>query len=140
MANKVEYYANTIGPVSVYVQIENQIQFAIASGKLKPGDCLPSVREMSAMLDVNPNTVTKAYRDLELLQFVNARRGVGVIVTEKAPKIAHEQTLKMVREHLAGAVAECVASGLTAQEVRADVSKAIESGARPYQLAKNNKK
>ena len=133
MASKMEYYANTMGPISVYIQIENQIQFAIASGKLKPGDRLPSVREMSAILDVNPNTVAKAYRDLELLRFVIPRRGVGVIVTDAAPQIAKAQTLQMVLEHLSSAVSECIASGLTPQEVRSNVSKAIESGMRPYQ-------
>ena len=53
--------------VAVYVQIENQVQFAIASGKLKAGDQLPSVRELSERLEVNPNTVAKAYRDLEVM-------------------------------------------------------------------------
>lgn len=140
MSDKFEYYVDTTGPIAVYVQIENQIQFAIASGKLKPGDSLPSVREMSTTLDVNPNTVTKAYRDLELLQFVRTRRGVGVTVAEKAEKIAREQTQKMVRDHLADAVAECIAAGLTPQAVRGEVSKAIESGVRPYQSGKNGKK
>ena len=46
--------------VAVYVQIENHVQFAISSGKLKPGDQLPSVRELSERLEVNPNTVAKA--------------------------------------------------------------------------------
>ena len=53
--------------VAVYVQIENHIQFAIASGKLKHSDQLPSVRELSERLEVNPNTVAKAYRDLSRL-------------------------------------------------------------------------
>ena len=48
--------------VAVYVQIENHVQFAIAAGELKPGDRLPSVRELSERLEVNPNTVAKASR------------------------------------------------------------------------------
>ena len=60
MLSNVDIYSS----VAVYVQIENQVQFAIASGKLKPGDRLPSVRELSERIDVNPNTVAKAYRDL----------------------------------------------------------------------------
>lgn len=119
-------------PIAVYVQIENQIQFAIASGRLKPGDTLPSVREMSSILDVNPNTVTKAYRDLELLQLVHTRRGVGVTVSEKAPKISRDSTRTMVRNHLRDAVAECVASGIDPAEVRELVEETITSGMTPY--------
>src|SRR5689334_5145904 len=64
--------------VAVYIQIENHIQFAIASGKLKAGDQLPSVRELSERLNVNPNTVAKAYRDLEVMGLLYTRRGMGV--------------------------------------------------------------
>lgn len=131
--SNLNFSVNLESPIAVYVQIENQIQFAIASGRLKPGDTLPSVREMSSILDVNPNTVTKAYRDLELLQLVHTRRGVGVTVSEKAPKLSKESTGKMVRNHLRDAVAECVATGLTANEIKAIVNETVESGVTPYE-------
>jgi GntR family transcriptional regulator len=130
---ELDFSVNLDSPIAVYVQIENQIQFAIASGRLKPGDTLPSVREMSSILNVNPNTVTKAYRDLELLQLVHTRRGVGVTVSEKAPKLTRDNTRTMVRSHLKDAVAECVASGLTPNEVKAIVNETIESNAKPYE-------
>lgn len=136
MSEKREFCVNIDSPIAVYVQIENQVQFAIASGRLKPGDTLPSVREMSQMLDINPNTVTKAYRDLELLQLVHTRRGVGVSVSEKAPKICRETTVAMVKEHLTDAVAECVSCGVPAGDIRKVVSMTIESGVAPYQTAK----
>ena len=131
--NDTPFSVNLDSPIAVYVQIENQIQFAIASGRLKPGDTLPSVREMSSILDVNPNTVTKAYRDLELLQLVHTRRGVGVTVSEKAPKISRDSTRTMVRNHLRDAVAECIASGFEASEVKEFVNETIDSGANPYE-------
>ena len=56
MENKSKFSVDQGGPIAVYVQIENQIQFAIASGSLKGGDSLPSVRQLSLQLDVNPNT------------------------------------------------------------------------------------
>ena len=68
--------------VAVYVQIENHVQFAISSGKLKPGDQLPSVRELSERLEVNPNTVAKAYRDLEVMGLLYTRRGMCVFVNK----------------------------------------------------------
>lgn len=137
--NGLNFSVNLDSPIAVYVQIENQVQFAIASGRLKPGDTLPSVREMSSILNVNPNTVTKAYRDLELLQLVHTRRGVGVTVSEKAPKLSKETTRQMVRNHLRDAVAECIAAGLTQSEVKTIVNETIESGMSPYESAKKKR-
>lgn len=130
--NGLNFCVNLESPIAVYVQIENQVQFAIASGKLKPGDTLPSVREMSSILNVNPNTVTKAYRDLELLQLVHTRRGVGVTVSEKAPKLSRDSTRTMVKNHLKDAVAECIAAGLAQAEIKSIVNETIESGMSPY--------
>ena len=76
--------ANIYSSVAVYQQIENEIQFAIVSGKLKPGDKLPSVREVSEIITVNPNTVAKAYRDLEVMGIVYTRRGMGVYISRDA--------------------------------------------------------
>lgn len=131
---KIEYgfSVNLESPIAVYVQIENQIQFAIASGRLEPGDSLPSVRDMSEMLNINPNTVTKAYRDLELMQLVRTRRGVGVTVAENAPEHCREKARDMARAHVADAVAECVASGISGREIRQIVKSSIESGTLPY--------
>ncbi len=68
--------------VAVYAQIENQVRYAIASGEMKPGDQLPSVRELSERLDINPNTVAKSYRDLEVMGLVTTRRGMGVYIAQ----------------------------------------------------------
>lgn len=119
-------------PIAVYVQIENQVQFAIASGKFAAGDHLPCVREMSEMLSVNPNTVTKAYRDLELMGLVYTRRGVGVMVTGEAPALCRDKGRQLVKEHLREAVAECLACGLNGADVRAVVSETMESHPSPY--------
>jgi len=132
MTEKAAYSINTDSPIAVYVQIENQIQFAIAAGRIRPGDTLPSVREMSSMLGVNPNTVTKAYRDLELLQLVHTRRGVGVTVADKAPRLCRESVQNMVRDHLVDVVAECAASGISLSEVRKITMKTYNGGVRPY--------
>ncbi|HOD50588.1 MAG TPA: GntR family transcriptional regulator [Candidatus Hydrogenedentes bacterium] len=138
-SNDVTYSVNLDSPIAVYVQIENQIQFAIASGRIKPGFTLPSVREMSQLLDVNPNTVTKAYRDLELLELVHTRRGVGVTIAEKAPKICRDRTRPMVKHHLVDAVSECIACGLSESDVRNIVESTISSGTKPYEAPKKKK-
>lgn len=133
MAKKdLKFCINLESPIAVYVQIENLVQFAIASGKLLPGDTLPSVRDMSSMLEINPNTVTKAYRDLELMQLVHTRRGVGVTISDKAPGLCTDKVRQMAQDHLRDAVAECVASGISATDVRKYVKTAIDSQATPY--------
>ncbi len=69
---------NIHSSIAVYVQIENQVRFAIASGKLKPVDQLPSVRELSERLEINPNTVAKSYGEPEVMGLLYTLRGMGV--------------------------------------------------------------
>lgn len=126
------FHIDTDSPISVYMQIENQIRFAITTGKIAVSEDLPSVREMSSMLNVNSNTVTKAYRDLELMGLVAAQRGVGVRVTKQAAKLCSEPTRNMARTHLRDAVAECRMSGFSSQTLRKLVSETFDSGYMPY--------
>lgn len=130
--HSLEFRVDQDGPIAAYVQVENQIQFAIASGSVKKGDALPSVRELSSKLKLNPNTITKAYRDLELLGLVNTRRGIGVNVSDDALKLCKKRVHDMVKQHLRDAVGECTAAGVTAAQVRRLTSDAISSGYRPY--------
>ena len=132
LQDNLMFRVNLQSPIAVYVQIENQVQFAVASGRLSPGDNLPSVRELSSALEVNPNTVTKAYRDLELLGLVKTRRGVGVTITRDAPERCAETIRRTALEHLRDAVGECLASGIPAHDIEASVSEAIAEGVRPY--------
>ncbi len=70
------------GHVPIYLQIVQGVRSAIASGALKPGDGLPSLRALGVQLIVNPNTVQKAYDELEREGLIASRRGVGVFVSE----------------------------------------------------------
>ncbi len=135
-ANSIEFNIDQSGPIAAYVQIENQIQFAIASGSIKKGDALPSVRELSSKLDLNPNTITKAYRDLEIMGLVVTRRGIGVNVSNDALNLCKKKVQDMVKRHLRDAVGECRAAGITAVQVRKLTSDAISSGYRPYGSSK----
>lgn len=132
MPKKLQFKVDIDNPIAVYSQIENQVQFAIASGTIKDGEDLPSVREMSAMLNVNPNTVTKAYHDLDLMALVTTRRGVGVIVAEGARKTCRKSVLRKVTVHLKDAVGECLAAGITPSAIRKVVSKTMAEGYAPY--------
>lgn len=119
-------------PIAVYSQIENLIKFAIANKQVEEGEALPSIREMAITLGVNPNTVTKAYRDLEILGILNTRRGIGVTVRDKAFTLCRDSTREMAASHLRDAVGECIASGIPAQDVRKLTDKTTKSGYRPY--------
>ena len=71
----------------IYIQIMNLIKSKIVSGELKRGDKLPSVREFSKELIVNPNTIQRAYQELEREEFVYTQRGMGTFVTENIDTI-----------------------------------------------------
>ena len=84
--------------VAVYVQIEETIITAIASGRLREGDRLPPIGPLSIGLDINPNTVAKSYRDVEVMGMVYSRRGVGVYVHKKARGIAQKYCREQVQK------------------------------------------
>jgi GntR family transcriptional regulator len=70
-------------PLPLYAQIERGIRALVASGQLKPGEKLPTVRQLAVDLKVNANTIAKVYVELERAGIVETRRGVGTFVSEK---------------------------------------------------------
>ncbi|MET3504201.1 GntR family transcriptional regulator [Halalkalibacter oceani] len=78
----------------IYTQLADRIKRQILRGELAPGDKLPSVREMGIQANVNPNTVSRTYRELEGMSIVETRRGQGTFVTED------ENVLTEMREEL----------------------------------------
>lgn len=72
-------------PTPLYAQIAARLKLAVAAGELRPGEALPSVRQLAARLRVNPATVVQAYRDLEGEGFVEMRQGAGTFVRDVAP-------------------------------------------------------
>lgn len=118
--------------VAVYVQIENHIQFAIASGKLKPGDQLPSVRELSERLKVNPNTVAKAYRDLEVMGLLYTRRGMGVFINKGIEGRCREECRRRIIMRLHEVTTEAKASGMGKKDIAEVVEKSYALESTPY--------
>lgn len=78
--------------VPIYLQIMRGIKRAIVTGELKPGDRLPSVRERAEELTVNPNTVQRAYQELEREGVSETRRGTGTFIVERSTMIAELRT------------------------------------------------
>ena len=78
-------------PTPIYWQIVEQVTRAVADGALKPGDQLPSVRALAERLVINPNTVARAYKDLEREGVVESMRGKGLYIAEKRQVFSEEE-------------------------------------------------
>lgn len=105
---------NTTTPI--YLQLVERINRQIISGQLRPGDKLPSVREMAVQAGVNPNTVQRTYRELELSGVVETRRGQGTFVTDKEEVL---QTLRarMRKERILSFVKDMQEMGYSPEEI-----------------------
>src|SRR5271166_2512735 len=101
----------------IYGQIADQVKFAVAAGVLKPGDLVPSVRELSKQLVVNPNTVARAYRELQTEGLIEPVRGTGLQVAEGAAERCKQARNEFVRERLRGALEEARRTELDPAEI-----------------------
>jgi GntR family transcriptional regulator len=99
--------------VPVYRQIIDQVLGGIAAGKLRAGDQLPTVRQLAVDLAINPNTVVRAYRELEIREILATQQGTGTFLTDKKPpvdELEHQRRMaQLVGELLARAGAEGIA-------------------------------
>ncbi|MCP3916504.1 MAG: GntR family transcriptional regulator [bacterium] len=93
-------------------QLADQVRFAVAAGRLEVGERLPSVRDVAASVRVNPNTVSRAWRELEREGTVRARRGAGVFVADEAPLVCRALRAQLVSERIARVVREALGAGL----------------------------
>jgi GntR family transcriptional regulator len=107
----------------LHAQLERAVRVAIASRRLKPGDQLPTVRQLAVALRINANTVAKVYSHLERTGAVETRRGVGTFVVEHheaAPnRQAHEAELRAL---VTRALAEASAKGFSASDLRRELA------------------
>jgi len=105
----------------IYGQIVDRVKFAVAGGVLRPGDLVPSVRELSRQLVVNPNTVARAYRDLQTEGLLESVRGMGLQVVEGAVERCRVARHEIVRQRLRRAIEEARQSKMAPAEVEAIV-------------------
>ena len=115
----------------IYGQIADRVRFAVAAGVLRPGELVPSVRELSKQLVVNPNTVARAYRDLQAEGLVEAVRGTGLQVTDGALERCREARRGYVRARFRAAIDDARASAMDPSEIEAIMREEwAEAGAR----------
>jgi GntR family transcriptional regulator len=86
--------------VPLYLQIVKQVKYLVASGRLAPGDELPPIRTLAEQLVVTPNTVTRAYRELELAGVVTKRRTAGTYVSDASSPLARRERLRILTERI----------------------------------------
>lgn len=104
--------------LAIYDQIVRQIKFAIASGIVLPGELVPSVRELAKQAAVNPNTVARAFRELQVEGVLETVRGTGLAVTKAAPKRCRSDRLELIRVRLRAVLHEALHSQLEPDEIR----------------------
>jgi GntR family transcriptional regulator len=108
---------NPASGVPVYLQLIEQVKHAIDVGALRPSDQLPAIRRVAEDLVINPNTVAKAYRELEHEGVIELRQGSGAFVSEngRAGRVARVRTAQPV---LQAALERLITAGLTPEEIR----------------------
>ena len=104
--------------VPIYEQLVRQIKYSVAEELLVPGQVIPSVREMAKQLTVNPNTVQRAYLQLQNEQILQALRGRGMAVTEGALKICESDRHELLGARLQSVIQEILRSGLNTQQLK----------------------
>jgi len=120
--------------LAVYDQIVRQVKFAVAAGALTAGELIPSVRELARELAINPNTVARAYRQLQDDGVIETVRGTGLAVADGARRQCQSERTKLIRARLRLVLEEAALSGLDQQEIEQLVR--TESAS----IRRNNKK
>ena len=114
----IEFHLNPTSGVATYLQLVQQVHQALRLGLLEPGDRLPTAQQVVASLAINPNTVLKAYRDLEREGLVRARPGLGTFVVGKLTT-TDPRAMDRFRRSLADWLRKAREAGLTPDEIEA---------------------
>ena len=117
----------TSGFIPIYEQIKKGIKSEICLGVLKANEVLPSIRDLAAELVVNPNTVARAYRELELEGFINTRKGKASFVSENSSSLIKKDTVRMMEDIFDRAISEARKFGLDAAEIRRIVESRLKN-------------
>ena len=117
MGATVAFTLDAKSGVPFYRQIVEQVKFAIANDVLAPGDRLPTVRQLAVDLSINPNTVIRAYRQLEIEGTPETQQGSGTFVGQRQPKIDTAERQRMLDQILTELLARASTYGFTVTEV-----------------------
>ena len=113
----MQIHISTNDGVPIYQQIVNQIKYLVASGRLATGEQLPPVRNLAELLLVNPNTVARAYRELESAGVLSTRRGAGVFISNAGSPLARREQNRILNERIDILLAESRQMNISLDEV-----------------------
>ena len=109
---------NLTDGVPIYRQIVNQVKYLVASGLLQPGEEMPPIRTLALQLKVTPNTIVKAYGELEISGVVHKRRGSGTFVSEGRPQqVALRERRRLIEQRIDGLLAEAHQLNFSAEDI-----------------------
>ena len=120
------FHVNPSSGVPIYVQIEMQVKNAIAAGALKRDQALPSVRKLAAELGINPNTVARAYQELEREGVIATVQGGGTYVAESVPRFLKSEKLRRLQPYARQIAVEGIQLGLSEEEIMEMVQEELE--------------
>jgi GntR family transcriptional regulator len=103
--------------VPVYRQLIDQVQGAIATGALRPGDQLPTVRLVAVELAINPNTVSRAYREMEIRGILDTQQGTGTFIADRQLAPSKEERTRQLAQLVGEFVSRAGSAGLTVGEL-----------------------
>jgi GntR family transcriptional regulator len=102
----VQIHISPTDETPIYLQIVNQVIFLVTAGRLAPGEEMPPIRVLAEQLRINPNTVARAYRELEVAGVVTKRRTAGTYVSDAGRRLARRERLKILTERVDALLAE----------------------------------
>ena len=114
----MRFRVDPASPIPIYSQIMDQVRCAVAAGALKPDDELPSVRAMATEQLINPNTVARAYLELEREGLVTKKRGTGTFVSPEAARLGEGKRKQIVAALLDKALAQAMQFQMPARQTR----------------------
>lgn len=122
----MELRINPASRTPIYRQLTEQLREAVARGKLRTGERLPSVRELAGELVVNPNTIARVYTELEREGVLNTRAGLGVFVAQPQAELTRRVRRQRLQKVLDRFMTEAVHLGFSAEEVVSLVEQGVK--------------
>lgn len=112
-----QFSLNQESGVPVYRQIIDQVQAGLAAGTLRRGDQLPTVRQVAVDLEINPNTVLRAYRELEIRGVLDSQQGTGTFIADREQEPDDQERARRLEQLAGDCVARCGAAGFGLEEL-----------------------
>jgi GntR family transcriptional regulator len=124
---RFEFHLDPHTGVPVYRQLIDQVLGAIAAGALRPGDQLPTVRQVAVDLTINPNTVQRAYREMEIRGALETQQGTGTFIGTQKVQLSDVERRRQLSQLAADSIARAGAGGFTVEELLEAIHESVDS-------------